>query len=75
MLDGEQQQTTGEIEMDKFITHRTWRKSIACLEGLRWELKAEYRQAEPAHIFLLRVCYWSGVPGGSQAKASLVNSS
>ena len=39
-----QQQTTREIKIEKFITHRSWRKYIACLKGLNEEIKAEYKE-------------------------------
>ena len=54
----------------KFMTHRSWRKCKACLQGLHGEVKAEFRerwrgQAGPwAHSFI-RIHGWSalGFPG------------
>ena len=40
-----------EIETEKFITHRSWRKFMAQLEGLEGE-QAE-KEAGPGHILLL----------------------
>ena len=42
-MDGElkvQQKTVRESEMEKFITHRSWRRFIACLEGTHGEVGA-----------------------------------
>lgn len=62
-----QRQTTRDIEMEKLITHRSWRKSTARLKGPHGEVKAECRQREAGpwgHTFI-RVYGWSvvGFPG------------
>ena len=41
-----QQQVTRESEIEKFITHRSWRKYTACLQGLYREIKAECRESQ-----------------------------
>lgn len=70
-----QTQTTREIEIEKFITHRSWRKYTACLEGPPREVKTGYRQGEgqdAGHMTLLGSM--GRVFGGFQAKTRLVNS-
>lgn len=55
-----QQWTTGEIAME-FITHRPWRKYMACLQGPHGEVKAEFRLTERQNL--------GKMPWGSWAKA------
>ena len=70
-----QQKTTREIEIDKFITHRSWRKYTAGLEKSLEEVKGRCRQRGrqdlghmPSSESVERVLW------GSQAKVRLVNS-
>lgn len=41
---------TREIEIEKFITHRSWRKYTASLKGPPREVKAGYRQKQRKHL-------------------------
>lgn len=34
------------IEIEKFMTHKSWRRYVVHLEGPHWEVKAGYRQRE-----------------------------
>lgn len=56
-----QQQTTRETEMEQFITHRSWRKYTACLQGYtaggESKVQAE-RATEPGVQALIRVRAW-----------------
>ena len=65
--------TTMENELEKFITHKSWRKLHSLLEGPLGEIKALYRQKASSRTWdlsLLRVeCFWL-----SWAKGRLVNS-
>ena len=63
MLDSEPcfNNSTRETKVEKFITHRSWRKYTAGLQGPYGEIKAEYRDTGPkAHAFT-RVCRWSAL--------------
>ena len=48
MLDGElwPAEDHREIEIEKFITHRSWREYTALLEGLHGEVKTGCRERE-----------------------------
>lgn len=57
-----QQETTREIEIEKYITHRSQRKYLACLKEPQREVKVECRQRERetgpgAHAFT-RILEW-----------------
>lgn len=70
-----QQKTAGKIEIEKFISHRAWRKYTAYLQGLHGEVKAGCLQREwqdLGHMTLLG--FLDGVLLGSLAKARLVHS-
>ena len=56
------QKTNREIEVEKFITHRSWRKYLTNLKGPRGEVKAEAdRKAGPGGHAFIRVCGWSAL--------------
>ena len=66
-MDGEpkfnQQETTRRIEIETFITHRSWRRYLAQFQGLHREVSASYREKEAgpgAHAFI-RVSGWSAL--------------
>ena len=40
------------IEIEKFVTHRSWRRSIAQLEGTHREVQAEGRAEPGAYAFI-----------------------
>lgn len=66
MSDGEpwfNKRSKRQIEIEKFNTHRSWRKYGTCLEGPHEEVKAGYRQKKSgrgAHAFM-RACEWSAL--------------
>ena len=69
-----QQKTTRETEIEKFISHRSWRKFTACLKGPHGDVKAGCRQImrqDLGHVPL--VGSMDRVLWGSQTKAGLVN--
>lgn len=50
-----QEQTTGGMEIEKFVLHRHKRKYPACLERPNREVKGEFKQREAGpgtHVFL-----------------------
>lgn len=62
VLGGEPLSTTDltrDINMEKWITHRSWRKSVARREGPHGEVSADRGRTWGARAFI-RVC---GVPG------------
>ena len=69
-----QQKTTKEIEIEMFITHMSWRKYLARLEGPHEEVATgcNSKKQDLGHMPLLGSVI--GVLWGSQAKARLVNS-
>lgn len=84
MVSPVQQKTRRETEIDKFITHRSWRKYTAGLEGPLGEVKGRCRQREGERErgggggqVLRHMPLFGSVERvllGSQAKASLSNS-
>lgn len=76
MVSSIQQKTRRETEIDKFITHRSWRKYTAGLEGPLGEVKGGYREREGGQVLGHMPLFGSveRVLLGSQAKASLSNS-
>lgn len=63
VLGGEPLSTTDptrDINMEKWITHRSWRKSVACREGPHREVSADRKAGHGAHVPLLESV---GFPG------------
>ena len=70
-----QQQTTREIAVKKFITHKSWRKNMVCLGKSSRDIKAECKQGEPEDLLLMNLLESVGrVLWGSWAKARFINS-
>lgn len=64
-----------KIEIEKFVTHRSWRRYVVHLEGPRWEVKAGCSQGEwpdLGHVPLLE--FVGRMLQGFWAKPGLVNS-
>ena len=60
---------TGEIEIERFVIHRSWRKYVTHLERLREEVQADQKIELGSNTFIRSMgrVFWN-----SQAKTRLV---